>query len=93
MTSKLMDLSWAISQRDDLLKNAVTGMRYPKPEAMRLAVWPLSANPSLTAAFQQTLLTWQPEPEESQLAGFMVPVLDTTKGGAWTEVWTPLKRL
>ena len=46
----------AISQRDDLLKNVVRGMRYPKPEAMRLSVWPLSANPSLTAAFQQTLL-------------------------------------
>ena len=39
------DLPRAISQRDDLLKNAVTGMRYPKPEAMRLTVWPLSANP------------------------------------------------
>ena len=64
------------------------GMRYPKPEAMKLTVWPLSANPSLTTAFQQTLLTRQPEPDERQLAGFMVPVLDTTKGGAWTEVWT-----
>ena len=93
LTSMLTDLPRAISQRDDLLKNAVTGMRYPKPEAMRLTVWPLSANPSLTAAFQQTLLTRQPEPDESQLAGFMVPVLDTTKGGAWTEVWTPLKHL
>ena len=93
LTSMLTDLPWAISQRDDLLKNAVTGMRYPKPEAVRLTVWPLSANPSLTAAFQQTLLTRQPEPDESQLAGFMVPVLDTTKGGAWTEVWTPLKHL
>ena len=90
MTSMLMDLQRAISQRDDPLKNAVTGMRYPKPEAMRLTVWPLSANPSLTAAFQQMLLTRQPEPDENQLAGFMVPVLDTTKGGAWTEVWTPL---
>ena len=68
-------------------------MRYPKPEVMRLTVWPLSANRSLTAAFQQTLLTWQPDPDESQLARFMVPVLDTTKGGAWTEVSTPLKRL
>ena len=93
LTSMLTDMPRAISQRDDLLKNAVTGMRYPKPEAIRLTVWPLSANPSLTAAFQQTLLTRQPEPDESQLAGFMVPVLDTTKGGAWTEVWTPLKHL
>ena len=39
MTSMLTDLPRAISQRDDLLKNAVTGMRYPKPEAMRLTVW------------------------------------------------------
>ena len=67
---------WRICQRDDLLKNAVTGMRYPKPEAMRLTVWPLSANPSLTAAFQQTLLKRQPEPDESQLAGFMVPAFN-----------------
>ena len=93
LTSMLTDLPRAISQRNDLLKNAVTGMQYPKPEAMRLTAWPLSANPSLTAAFQQTLLTRQPEPDESQLAGFMVPVLDTTKGGAWTEVWTPLKHI
>ena len=93
MTSMLTDLPRAISQRDDLLKNAVTGMRYPKPEVMRLTVWPLSANPSLTAAFQQMLLTRQPEPDENQLAGFMVPVLNTTKDGVWTEVWTPLKRL
>ena len=76
LTSMLTDLPRAISQRDDLLKNAVTGMRYPKPEAMRLTVWPLSANPSLTAAFQQTLLTRQPEPDESQLAGFMVPAFN-----------------
>ena len=68
----------AISQRDDLLKNTVTGKRYPKREAMRLTVWPLSAIPSLTADFQQMLLTRQPEPDESQLARFMVPVLDTT---------------
>ena len=93
MTSMLTDLPRAISQRDDLLKNAVTGMRYPKPEAMRLTVWPLSTNPSLIAAFQQMLLTRQPEPDENQLAGFMVPVLNTTKDGVWTEVWTPLKRL
>ena len=43
---------------------------------MRVTVWPLSANPSLTAAFQQTLLTRQPEPDESQLAGFMVPAFN-----------------
>ena len=76
LTSMLTDLPRAISQRDDLLKNAVTGMWYPKPEAMRLTVWPLSANPSLTAAFQQTFLTRQPEPDESQLAGFMVPAFN-----------------
>ena len=58
MTSMLTDLPRAISQRDDLLKNAVTGMRYPKPEAMRLTVWPrksfvdhgFSANVADTAA-------------------------------------------
>ena len=60
LTSILTDLPRAISQTDDLLKNAVTGMRYPKPEAIRLTVWPLFANPSLTAAFQQRLLTRQP---------------------------------
>ena len=93
MTLMLTDLPRAISQREDFLKNAVTGMRYPKLEGMRLTVWPLSANPSLTAAFQQMLLTRQPEPDENQLAGFKVPVLNTTKDGVWTEVWTPLKRL
>ena len=75
MTSMLTDLPRAISQRDDLLKNAVTGMRYPKPEAM------------------VDCMARQPEPDENQLAGFMVPVLNTTKDGVWTEVWTPLKRL
>ena len=86
MTSLLTDLPRAISQRDNLLKNAVTGMRYPKPEEMRLTVWSLSANPTLTAAFPQILLTRQPEPDENQLAGFMVPVLNTTKDGVWTGV-------
>ena len=56
LTSMLTDLPWAISQRDDLLKNAVTGMRYPKAEAMRLTVRKsfvdrgFSANVAVTAA-------------------------------------------
>ena len=42
-----------IPQWDNLLKNMVKGMFYPKVNQLRLTVWPLSANPSSTEDFQQ----------------------------------------
>ena len=71
----------------------VTGMFYPKPDRMRLAVWPLSANPSLTEGFHKELQRRQPGLGENRLAGFMIPVFSTTDDGAWSEVWVPLKPL
>ena len=74
-------------------EDLITGMFYPKPDRMRLAVWPLSANPSLTEGFHRELQRRQPGPGESRLAGFMIPVFSTTDDGAWSEVWVPLRPL
>ena len=93
LTSMLTDLPRVITPKDNLLKNSVTGMFYPKPDRMRLAVWPLSANPSLTEAFHRELQRRQPGLGENRLAGFMIPVFSTTNDGAWSEVWVPLKPL
>ena len=75
LTSMLTDLPRMVTPKDNLLKNSVTGKFYPKPDRMRLAVWPLSANPSLTEGFHRELQRRQPGPGESRLAGFMIPVL------------------
>ena len=93
LTSMLTDLRRMITPKDNLLKNSVTGMFYPKPDRMRLAVWPLSANPSLTECFHRELQRRQPGPGESGLAGFMIPVFSTTDDGAWSDVWVPLRPL
>ena len=82
-----------ITPKDNLLKNSVTGMFYPKPDRMRLAVWRLSANPLLTEDFHRELQRRQPGPGENRLAGFMIPVFSTTDDGAWSEVWVPLRPL
>ena len=62
LTSMLTDLPRMITPKDNLLKNSVTGKFYPKPDRMRLAVWPLSANPSLTEGFHRELQRRQPGP-------------------------------
>ena len=93
LTSMLTDFPRVITPKDNLLKNSVTGMFYPKPDRMRLAVWPLSANPSLTEVFHKELQRRQPGLGENRLAGFMIPVFSTTDDGAWSEVWVPLKPL
>ena len=90
LTSMLTDLPQMITPKDNLLKNLVTGKFYPKPDRMRLAVWPLSANPSLTEGFHRELQRRPPGPGKSRLAGFMIPIFSTTDDGAWSEVWVPL---
>ena len=40
LTSLLVDLPWMIPQQDNLLKNMVMGMFYPKANQLRLTVWP-----------------------------------------------------
>ena len=93
LTSMLTDLPRMITPKDNLLKNSVTGKFYPKPDRMRLAVWPLSANPSLTEGFHRELQRRQPGPGESRHAGFMIPLFSNTDDGAWSEVWVPLRPL
>ena len=78
LTSMLTDLLQMITPKDNLLKNLVTGKFYPKPDRM---------------GFHRELQRRQPGPGENRLAGFMIPIFSTTDGGAWSEVWVPLRPL
>ena len=77
----------------NLLKNSFMGMYYQWPDAMCLTVWPLSADHLLVESFQQWLLRRLQGPNEKQLIGFMIHMLDSTDDGVWREVWIPLRSL
>jgi len=93
LTDLLTDWPRLLPPSPMLLKNSATGMLFPKPETLRLTVWPLSGNPSLRQAFQRELPLRPLKPEELQLQGFTMPVCNATTNGAYREIWIPLRPL
>jgi hypothetical protein len=76
-----------------VITNSETGMFYPDPERLRLAVWPLSANPCVKRDFQKKLLRFRPRQDDLQHAGFTIPVSHSMGSGVGNERWIPIRPL
>jgi len=89
----LFDWPRMLPDLPNLLKNSVTGMIYPDPAKLKLAVWPLSANPSLRKDFLQELRTSRLSPGDLQHLRFTIADSPSTLGGALNEIYVPLRPL